>query len=205
MNMKNENIVTIRGEIASKLVTPRAAFISVKPATLEFNLPNFIFVGSIIERIRTDYNAGDLVEIKGYLQTGKKSKEPKNAELKRVYGESITPISLSELEPSSDNNVFQVCGTLRGVKKICENVVRFNVMTMKNDKVMFVKIEQYTSEPDKVVESFRPGEFVTVIGNVQTSRKVKRGQPVYYENYIARKVFGVGIEAADDGQIALAS
>lgn len=185
--MKTENTVTIRGKVVHKFVRNNVAILTVEPATQTVNRPSVYFFANAITNIQANYEEGDLVEIKGNLQSSRTSNEKKQSDSAIIVGETITKITVDKLVASlADNNKFCVCGVLQEVVAVRDGIVNFMVATMKNGYLSNVKLTYRTRRAEEVMKECRVGDWFIAEGSVQTAKAFRDGKTLHFVNYVVR-------------------
>lgn len=197
--MTNINDVLLEGAIVHKFVTPKIAILTINTgnATHTPNFPKVLFFGDFIEDIDKNYEVRDYVKIIGNIQSSRRKPNVPNQNTIAIFGEGIEKSENVmkeafgiEVESSAHRfrNEIKVAGQLIGIQKTFNNLVRLVVLTNKNNRESFVTMVHYNQDPDKVLETFKKGDNVCIIGCVQTTKKENNGEIHHFENYVANEI-----------------
>lgn len=198
--MADINEVIIEGKIVHKFVTPKIAILTIGTGEKgkERNHPKILFFGDFISDIKSNYNVGDNVLVHGNIQSSKKRPDIENQNTVSIFGESIEK-SKTDMEATFDikndndhhfnyQNEIKIAGKLVRIDKQYDNLVRFKILTTKNDRISFINLVYYNNHADEIMKKFKKDDRVCVLGCVQTIKKEINCKTHHFENYVVKDI-----------------
>lgn len=193
---ENVNEVEIQGKLVHKFVTDKATLLTVNTgrATTVPNYPKVVFFGPEKDEA-AKFEVGDNVRITGNIQSSKRNPAIKNQVTLSVFGETIAPAT-TQFEQNfgvsgvyaAPINQFKLAGTIVSIDIPNKNLVRLTVRCVKNNRISFVQLVHFSKFPEKVIAEYLPGDFVRVLGSVQTTKQEKNGEMRYYQSYVVTEL-----------------
>lgn len=185
--MKQENTVILRGSIVQRIFTQKVAILRIKAVSILANTPEVMFFKNT-DDIFDNYAVGDTVEIVGQICSYKKDEFNPSKKTHAIVGESIKSIPENLVHDRNINNQFQISGMILDAMRICDNLVKFKVLTLKDNHFAVVSADYYTDTPDDLLSKFDKGQEVSIAGMVQTLSREKEGVVKHYENYVIKQI-----------------
>lgn len=196
-NEKRETIneVVLQGGVAYKYSTESVTILTLAIGAKESkNFPRAVFFGDA-KKEADKFQKGDFVKISGNIQSSKKIPKIKNQETESIFGETIEKAKSSmeenfEVEGSfvSYKNEIKVAGTVVAAECLNGDIYNITIRTNKNDRLSFVKLTRYIRTKDDPIFSVLIGDYVYVIGVIQTAKKEKDGSPYTFQNFIVSEI-----------------
>lgn len=181
-----KNTVTIVGKIVHKFATDKVTILTVGVYANKPNFPKVLFFGDNCKK-SAQFNTGDMVRIEGNIQSSKV--EPgKNLKSISIFGDNIDRFdsALGYYDISSNINRIEIAGTV--VDMIDWNhILKLRIRTFKNNRMSIVPVDYYYYSTNEL-SNIKVGDTVSLIGTVQTRKKLLNSETVYFENYVARKI-----------------
>ncbi|MBQ7133816.1 MAG: hypothetical protein IJO20_04905 [Ruminococcus sp.] len=182
-----KNNVTIAGRVVNKFATDKVTILTIGVYKNVANFPKVLFFGDNCKKA-AQFNNGDMVKIDANIQSSRI--EPgKNQRSVSVFGDSIERMDDSCLKDFYDAtysiNRIEVSGDVTDVVN-WNNVQKIRIRTYKNNRVSCVPVDYYNNGNSQL--DVKVGDKVSVMGIVQTRKKLLDNKAVYFENYVARKI-----------------
>lgn len=192
-----ENDALIQGTIVHKYVNDKVTILTLstgRNAAGIVNYPKIVFFND--SNLGADkFEVYDRVTVRGNVQSSFRRNDERPHVTQSIYGEEIheTPrvmesFGIKEGNYEAPKNQIRLAGEVLSVDEPAKNVVRLLVRTIKNGRTSNVQMFDFTSRAEKLMEEIKTGDNVCVIANVQTSKKEKEGNPVYYENVVVQQI-----------------
>ena len=105
------------------------------------------------------------------------------AERRQSYHTQLGRENLSEFV-----DAVKIAGKLVRIDKQYDNLVRFKVLTTKNDRISFINLVYYNNHADEIMKKFKKNDRVCILGCVQTIKKEINGKTHHFENYVVRDI-----------------
>lgn len=191
INRKREtsNDVSLQGVIVHKFSAPKVTILTLSTgnATPVPNYPKVVFFGELKNDADT-YEKGDFVQVSGNIQSSKRNPEIKNQVLESIFAESIKGAK-SSMEENFDvegryipyKNEFKLSGTVVASDLSTENILNITVRTDKNNRPSFVRLTKFLKGRNVDI---RIGDYVYILGHVQTHKSETENGIKYYQNYV---------------------
>ncbi len=190
------NDVVLQGSVAYKYSTPEATVLTmiVGGATNVSNYPKVVCFGEA-KKQADEFEKGDFVKVTGNIQSSKRKPKVKNQSLESVFAESVEKAK-SVMEEAfevdghfvSYKNEFKIGGEVTATECLTGNICNITVKTTKNNRLSFVRLTKFVRSTEDVVLSIAPGDYVYVLGHIQTRKKTENGVSQYYQNYVISEV-----------------
>lgn len=186
------NDVVLQGRIVHKFSAPKVTILTLatRNANSVSNYPKVV----CFEELKNEadkFEKGDYVEVKGNIQSSKRNPEIKNQVLISIFAESVKEAkSVMEKTFAVEGNYipqvneFRLSGTVVSVDNPAGNILNVTVRTDKNNRPSFVKLTRFLKGGSDPVIDVRPGDFVYILGHVQTHRSDARDETKYFQNYV---------------------
>lgn len=186
--MITKNNVLLEGLVVHKFVTDQVAILTINTgsATPKNNYPKILFFGDIIKNIEKNIEVQDNVRIDGNIQSSKHKPNIPNQKTVSIFGENITKLAPTSTENPSPyfTNKIEISGKIFNIDKVYDNLIKFKILTNKNNHISFVPLFYYTDTPDDVLKEFKKEDIVDITGCVQTIKKESHGKFHFFENYV---------------------
>ena len=190
------NEVVLQGGVAYKFSTSEATVLTliVSGATNVTNFPKVVCFGEA-KKQADKFEKGDFVKVTGNIQSSKRKPKIKNQSLESVFAESVEKAK-TDMEETFDvdgryvtyKNGFKIGGEVTATECLSGNIYNITVKTMKNNRPSFVRLTRFVKSNEDTVLSIAPGDYVYVLGHIQTRKKTEDGVSQYYQNYIISEV-----------------
>ncbi len=195
------NDVVAQGVIVHKYSTDKVTILTISTgkATQVVNYPKFVFFGEA--KAEADkFEKYDNVQIKGNVQSSRRTKDGKRFTTQSCYGEEIkrTPRDMERMFGINDGkfedpvNHVELAGELVSVEATTEGILKILLRTVKNGRVSNVQIFEFTNKAKEKAEKLHKGDNVCVVGTIQTIKKERinketsESEAAYYENVVAK-------------------
>lgn len=195
------NDVVAQGVIVHKYSTDKVTILTISTgkATQIVNYPKFVFFGEA--KVEADkFEKYDNVQIKGNVQSSRRTKDGKRFTTQSCYGEEIkrTPRDMERMFGINDGkfedpvNHVELAGELVSVEATTEGILKILLRTVKNGRVSNVQIFEFTNKAKEKAEKLHKGDNVCVVGTIQTIKKERinketsESEAAYYENVVAK-------------------
>ena len=195
------NDVVAQGVIVHKYSTDKVTILTISTgkATQVVNYPKFVFFGEA--KVEADkFEKYDNVQIKGNVQSSRRTKDGKRFTTQSCYGEEIkrTPRDMERMFGINDGkfedpvNHVELAGELVSVEATTEGILKILLRTVKNGRVSNVQIFEFTNKAKEKAEKLHKGDNVCVVGTIQTIKKERinketsESEAAYYENVVAK-------------------
>lgn len=186
------NDVILQGKIVHVFSTPKVTILTLatKTASSVVNYPKVVFFGPVKEQA-DGFKEHDHVQINANIQSSKKKPEIQNQVTLALFGEAICEAK-SVMETAFDvegnyipnKNEFKLSGSVVSVNVVTNNIHRITVRTDKNGRPSFVQLTKFINNKNDPILEVRPGEYVYVLGHVQTHKSKKGDEVKYFQNYV---------------------
>ena len=186
------NDVILQGKIVHVFSTSNVTIMTLatRTATSVVNYPKVVFFSPVKEQA-DKFKERDYVEISANIQSSKRKPDIKNQVTLALFGESIREAK-SVMETAFDmegnyipnKNEFKLSGSVVSVNAVTNNIHRITVRTDKNSRPSFVQLTKFINNKNDPILEVRPGEFVYVLGHVQTHKSQKGDETKYFQNYV---------------------
>lgn len=196
INERKETIndVTLQGVIVYKFSAPKVTILTIATGN-STNVPNYpkaVFFGPLKEQADT-FEKGDCVKVTGNIQSSKRNPEIKNQVLISVFAEGIEAAKTA-MEEAFDiegnfvqyKNEFKLSGAVVSVDIAASNILNITVRTDKNGRPSFVKLTKFLRGKNSI--DIHPGEFVYVLGQIQTHKSETENGTNYFQNYVISEI-----------------
>jgi single-stranded DNA-binding protein len=190
------NEVVLQGSVAYKFSTSEATVLTliVNGATNVSNYPRVVCFGEA-KKQADEFEKGDFVKVTGNIQSSKRKPKIKNQSLESVFAESVEKAKTVMEETFevdghyvSYKNDFKIGGEVTATECLTGNIYNITVKTTKNNRLSFVRLTKFVKSTDDAVLSIAPGDYVYVLGHIQTRKKTDNGVSQYFQNYIISEV-----------------
>lgn len=186
------NDVVLQGKIVHKFSAPKVTILTLatRNSTSVSNYPKVVFFEALKEAA-DKFDKNDYVEITGNIQSSKRDPSIKNQVLISIFAESINGAK-SEMEEAfcvegnyiSQINEFRISGPVVAVDNPASNILNITVRTDKNGRPSFVKLTRFLKGKSDPALDVRPGDFIYVLGHVQTHKSDAHDETKYFQNYV---------------------
>lgn len=187
------NDIIIRGFIVYKHETEKATTVVISTGKAN-KLPNYPKVVCFNENAKKlkNYSKGDNVTIYANMQSTQRKTEDGNIYSQTLFADDVieTPKLLKEDFGVDGNkyapplNEVKLAGIVHGIYSPSKNIVKLIIRVVKNRRTSFIAVTYFTRSVGKVMETIRVRDNVCVVGNIQTTKKVKGDEVTHYENII---------------------
>lgn len=199
-NVKNQNNPAFRNEVIliGKIIniykSEKTTFMTIRTYKGKPNAPQVRFYADLFDEA-SKFSVGDFVTVKGRIASIKRGEDTVKWPNQFIVGneiEATAPIMETEFKQSLSNrphypseNAMYVTGRIVHASRPAENVQNYLIYTEANGRVSIIQLTQYVDPNSK---SLAKGDNVNLYGTVQTSRKEKDGEPVFYTNFIISEI-----------------
>lgn len=195
------NDVIAQGVIVHKYSTDKVTILTISTgrATQVINYPKFVFFGEA--KAEADkFEKYDNVQVKGNIQSSRRTKDGKKFTTQSCYGEEIkrTPRDMERMFGINDGrfedpiNHVELAGELIAAEATSDGILKILLRTVKNGRVSNVQVFEFTNKAEEKASKLQRGDNVCVVGTIQTikkertDRETEKTETVYYENVVAR-------------------
>lgn len=177
--MKFINQVDLIGDVVHVFKQKKFAIITVRTVYGSFvpNYPQVRYYGEIAEEISEEL-VGKRVKASGYYMTSKK---------KGRYSNDIVGLTLEETTEKSVNKVV-LNGYITKIDECKENTIRIIIKTLHGKYKSTTVTYLYTKEPNEILEKYKKGDRVELVGNIQTKKRVYPDVTKYYQDITLRDI-----------------
>ena len=190
------NEVVLQGSVAYKFSNDDATVLTliVGGATNVSNYPKVVCFGEA-KKQADKFEKGDFVKVTGNIQSSKRKPKVKNQSLESVFAESVEKAK-TDMEETfkvdghyvTYKNFFKVSGEVTATECLAGNIYNITVKTTKNGRLSFVRLTKFVKSAEDSVLAIAPGDYVYVLGHIQTRKKTDNGVSQYFQNYIISEV-----------------
>lgn len=190
------NDVTLQGGIVHKFSAPKVTILTLvtKNNASVANYPKVVFFGDMKDEA-DKFEKGDCVKVTGNIQSSKRKPEIKNQVLTSVFAESIESAK-SSMEENFDvigdfvpyKNEFKISGSVVAVDTSAKGIFNITVRTDKNSRPSFVKLTRFVKGKSYLATEVCVGDYVYVLGHVQTHKSDASGETKYFQNYVITEI-----------------
>ena len=190
------NEVVLQGAVAYKFSNAEATVLTliVGGTTNVSNYPRVVCFGET-KKQADQFEKGDFVKVTGNIQSSKRKPKIKNQSLESVFAETVEKAK-TDMEETfsvdghyvSNKNSFKIGGEVTGTESLAGNIYNITVKTTKNNRLSFVKLTRFVKSTEDVTLSVNPGDYVYVLGHIQTRKKTENGVTQYFQNYVISEI-----------------
>ena len=174
---------------------------SLREDAVLYNWPEVAVYDPLLKVKAEAFDVGDEVCIKAYVSVA-----PKTSKItgRMFYDQKLVAVCIEKAVSVFDDGEpfdcpsyckFRFSGAISNVR-INKTAIELNIRTITHKSVNNIQTFMYSSDPEEMAKNFMVGERLTVIGNLQTPRKVTDGVPIIRRNYIISRYFKEDTEAA---------
>lgn len=202
--MTDINELLIRGYIINKYSPQTASGLDIVILTMNVpskksNLPNYpkvVFYGDMAKEA-DKFKLYDNIEIVAEIQTHRKIVDGNKTYTQNIVGQSIkeTDKTLSTAFEAdlgggyiAPENQLKLKGTVRQCYLITDNVLSITIETYINGRHNFIRTFMYGNKAKKFVSTLVPDTQVVALGEVQTLKKTKGTETLYFENIVIKEI-----------------
>lgn len=201
IKFKQKNEFILRGRIVNKNYNDVACNITLRllrndvfPNQVDtdrlFNYPDVAFYRNKDDANK--FNNGDIVEIKGTIQSQRSKDEFSNFNVQKLVGFEIKQASRTfddfgdDFGPfENDENIVKLGGIVSSVRQIKDRVAVINIRTFVDEKENNVQTFIYRNLEEN---EFNVGDIVVAFGNIQTIRKDYDGEIRHFRNIVLKAI-----------------